>query len=80
MTGCTPKRKALINMIGVIAFILPIALLVGSVQLTMLLKHLCHMRGGDPGGLSNRWIVKALIPLSFLLLIISSIGFFSLKT
>jgi TRAP-type mannitol/chloroaromatic compound transport system permease small subunit len=44
---CSPKRKALINMVGVVLFIFPISI-----------------------------IVKALIPLSFLLLIITSIGYF----
>lgn len=74
---CTPKRKALINMIGVIAFILPIALLVGISSIDNAVEAFTsHEGSGDPGGLSNRWIVKALIPLSFLLLIITSIGFF----
>ena len=30
---------------------------------------------GDPGGLPQRWIIKSIIPLSFILVIISSIGF-----
>jgi TRAP-type mannitol/chloroaromatic compound transport system permease small subunit len=29
----------------------------------------------DPGGLTHRWIIKFMIPLSFVLLIISSIGY-----
>ena len=33
-------------------------------------------QSGDPGGLPYRWIVKSMIPLSFFLLIITSIGFF----
>jgi TRAP-type mannitol/chloroaromatic compound transport system permease small subunit len=74
---CTPKRKAFINMVGVIAFILPIALLVGISSIDNTVEaFLSHEGSGDPGGLSNRWIVKGMIPLSFLLLIITSIGFF----
>lgn len=30
----------------------------------------------DPGGLLNRWIIKGVIPLSFLFLLLSSIAFF----
>ena len=29
----------------------------------------------DPGGLTHRWIIKAMIPFSFVLLIITSIGY-----
>jgi TRAP-type mannitol/chloroaromatic compound transport system permease small subunit len=74
---CTPKRKALINMIGVVAFIFPIALLVGISSIDNAVEaFMSHEGSGDPGGLPHRWIVKAMIPLSFLLLIITSIGFF----
>lgn len=71
------RRKALINMVGVIVFILPIALLVGISSIDNAVEAFSSGEmSGDPGGLTNRWIVKALIPLSFLLLIITSIGFF----
>ena len=71
------KKKAMINMVGVFAFILPIALLVGISSIDNAYEAFRSMeQSGDPGGLTNRWIVKALIPLSFLLLIITSIGYF----
>lgn len=73
----THKRKALINMVGSIIFILPIAFLVGLSSIDNAYEAYVSMeQSGDPGGLTNRWIVKALIPLSFLLLIITTIGFF----
>ncbi len=73
----TPKRKALINMVGVVAFILPISLLVGLSSIGNAHEaFLSNEMSGDPGGLPHRWIVKALIPLSFLLLIITSFGYF----
>lgn len=72
-----PKKKAMINMIGSVIFILPIALLVGLSSIDNAYEAYVSMeQSGDPGGLTNRWIVKALIPLSFFLLIITSIGFF----
>ena len=71
------KRKAMINMVGVITFILPIALLVGISSIDNAYESFLSMeQSGDPGGLTNRWIVKALIPLSFLLLLITSVGYF----
>lgn len=73
----TPKRKALINMVGVVAFILPISLLVGLSSIGNVQEaFLSNEMSGDPGGLPHRWVVKALIPLSFLLLIITSFGYF----
>ena len=71
------KRKAMINMVGSILFILPIALLVGISSIDNAYEAYVSMeQSGDPGGLTNRWIVKALIPLAFFLLIITTVGFF----
>lgn len=71
------KKKAMINMVGAIIFILPIALLVGISSIDNAYEAFVSMeQSGDPGGLQYRWIVKALIPLSFFLLIITTIGFF----
>ena len=33
-------------------------------------------RSQDPGGLLNRWIIKGVIPLSFLFLLLASVAFF----
>lgn len=71
------RKKALINMLGTVFFILPIAILVGLSSINNAAEAFQSMEiSGDPGGLHYRWIVKALIPVSFLLLTISSIGFF----
>jgi|TARA_B100001063_G_C16674704_1_gene508398 TRAP-type mannitol/chloroaromatic compound transport system permease small subunit len=71
------KKKAMINMIGVILFILPISLLIGTGSIDYVIEaYQSGEQSGDPGGLTNRWIVKSLIPISFFLLIITSIGFF----
>lgn len=73
----SPKRKAMINMVGAVIFILPISILVGLDSLSTVAEAIRTMEGsGDPGGLPYRWVVKSLIPLSFLLLIITTIGFF----
>jgi len=73
----TDKKKAMINMVGVVIFILPIALLIGIGSIDYVIEaYQSGEQSGDPGGLTNRWLVKSLIPLSFFLLIITSIGFF----
>lgn len=75
-THFSEKKKALINIIGVFTFIMPIALLValGSVEFVME-AFSTHEVSGDPGGLTHRWILKAFIPASFWLLIFMSIGY-----
>jgi TRAP-type mannitol/chloroaromatic compound transport system permease small subunit len=73
----TDKKKAMINMVGVVLFILPVALLITVEAIPYVMESFNSAeQSGDPGGLTNRWIVKSLIPLSFFLLIITSIGFF----
>ncbi len=75
--GFSPKTKALINMLGVIFFILPIALLVSWLSFDYVVEAYESGEGSsDPGGLPYRWIIKAFIPLSFYLLIFFSIGYF----
>jgi TRAP-type mannitol/chloroaromatic compound transport system permease small subunit len=73
----TNKKKAKINMVGVVFFILPIALLIGIESIPYVIESFAsNEQSGDPGGLPYRWIVKSLIPLSFFLLIVTAIGFF----
>jgi TRAP-type mannitol/chloroaromatic compound transport system permease small subunit len=73
----TDKKKAIINMIGVVLFILPISLLIGTSSIDYVYEAFqSGEQSGDPGGLTHRWLVKSLIPISFFLLIITSIGFF----
>ena len=72
-----PSKQAMINMLGAIFFILPLAILVGLSSIENATEAYMSMeQSGDPGGLPYRWVVKALIPLAFLLLIISTVGFF----
>ena len=73
----TEKKKAKINMVGVALFVIPVALLIGTGSIPYVIESFnSNEISPDPGGLEYRWIVKSLIPLSFLLLIITSIGFF----
>jgi TRAP-type mannitol/chloroaromatic compound transport system permease small subunit len=72
----SPKTKALINAIGGLIFLLPISILIATGSTEFVLESYQSNEGsGDPGGLPYRWIVKALIPITFYLLIIVGIGF-----
>ena len=70
------KKKALINIIGTILFLIPFSLLIafGSVDFVVESYTIGEI-SGDPGGLTQRWIIKAMIPFAFFLLAVNSIGF-----
>ena len=71
------KKRALINMAGVILFILPLALLVAWLSWDYVAEAYESGEGSaDPGGLPYRWVIKAFIPFSFWLLIFFSVGYF----
>jgi len=72
----SPETKAIVNIIGSIIFIMPIALLImfgsiGFAQEAYQTKEISM----DPGGLTHRWILKAVIPFAFGLLFLGAIGF-----
>ncbi len=70
------KKQALINIFGTIFFIIPFALFIvyGSYDFVMD-SYTSNEISDDPGGLTHRWIIKAMIPLSFIYLVITSIGY-----
>ena len=69
----SPKTKALINIFGTLFFLIPLALLIiyGSYDFVMDAYDTNEI-SDDPGGLTHRWIIKAMIPLSFVFLLISA--------
>ena len=75
--GFSAKKKAWVNVLGTIFFLLPLALLViyGSIEYVMD-SYTTHEISEDPGGLKYRWLIKSMIPLSFLFLIFSAFNFF----
>jgi len=71
-----PKTKALVNMVGAVVFILPISLLIATGSTDFVLEAYSSNEGSpDPGGLSHRWLIKAMIPLAFYLLVFMTLGF-----
>ncbi len=72
----SPRWQAVVNIAGTLLFLIPLAILIiqGS---TWYVKEAYDMHeiSGDPGGLQHRWLIKAVIPTSFVFLIVSACGF-----
>jgi len=69
------RTRCIVNIIGSLFFILPFSLLIIYVGFDFVLISFEQMEASsDPGGLPYRYIVKSLMPLSFLLLIIQALN------
>lgn len=63
------KAKALINIISSLFFILPFSFLIIYISIDFVhLSFLQNEMSSNPGGLEHRFLVKALLPLSFVFL------------
>ena len=63
------KTKAIINIVSFIFFVLPLSFLIIYIGIDFVqMSFVQHEASSDPGGLKYRWIVKSLMPLSFILL------------
>ncbi|MEN8129214.1 MAG: TRAP transporter small permease subunit [Pseudomonadota bacterium] len=71
-----PKPKAVINLAGAFLFLLPLAFLIiqGSLPFVAEAYNMNEI-SGDPGGLTHRWLIKAVIPTAFVFLMVSTVGF-----
>ena len=72
----TPRNKAIVNIAGTILFLLPLSVLIieGSVWYVQE-AYTSGEISGDPGGLPHRWLIKLVIPASFVFLVVSAAGF-----
>lgn len=72
----SPKKQAVINIVGFIIFIIPISVLIAYDGFGFAYEsYLLGEQSGDPGGLKYRFIIKSVIPISFILVIISGFIF-----
>ena len=70
------KHKAWINILGCVFFLLPFAALIIWFGKDFAYESYdLGEKSGDPGGLTHRWIIKSMIPISAFMLILSSLGF-----
>jgi len=72
----SPRWKAIVNIGGTILLLLPLSVLVieGSVWYVQEAISTGEV-SGDPGGLPYRWLIKLVIPASFVFLLVSATGF-----
>ena len=72
----SPRWKAIVNIGGTLLLLIPLSILIieGSVWYVNEAFTLNEI-SGDPGGLTHRWLIKLVIPASFIFLIVSSFGF-----
>jgi TRAP-type mannitol/chloroaromatic compound transport system permease small subunit len=68
------RKKAIINIFGTIFMLIPFAFLIAYTSFDFVNDaYIMNEISEDPGGLTHRWIIKAMIPASFVILIISSL-------
>ncbi|OBT13152.1 C4-dicarboxylate ABC transporter [Vibrio sp. UCD-FRSSP16_10] len=71
----SPRVQALIDIFGTLVWLLPFSLLVAWYGIDFAYQaYDMGETSGDPGGLPYRWIIKAVIPISFLFIAISGLG------
>lgn len=70
------RRRAQIDITGTLLLLIPFCSLIAWYGIGFVAEsYQLGESSGDPGGLPYRWIIKSMIPISFLLVLISSIGF-----
>lgn len=63
------KTQSLINILSILFFILPLSFLIIYIGVGFVeMSFMQHEASSNPGGLTQRWIVKSLMPLSFIFL------------
>lgn len=74
-TKFSPKKQALVNLLGALLFLIPFCVLViYSSQEFVSLSFRINETSPDAGGLPARYILKAFIPISFFLLLLQGIS------
>ena len=72
----SPRWQAIVNIGGTVLLLLPLSVLIveGSVWYVTE-AYTSGEVSGDPGGLPHRWLIKLVIPASFVFLVVSATGF-----
>ncbi len=69
------ERRAWINLFGSLFLLLPFCLLIITTAWPFIYQSYIYLEGSpDPGGLPYRWILKASIPLGFIVLLLQGIS------
>lgn len=68
------KTQNLIDILSILFFVLPLSFLIVYISIGFVeMSYLQNEASCDPGGLSHRWVVKSLLPLSFLFVIVAAL-------
>ncbi|MCD6212435.1 MAG: TRAP transporter large permease subunit [Sulfurovum sp.] len=71
----SPDTKATVQILSMLLLVIPFSLIFLNDALDMTLQsYLQHEISSDPGGLSNRWIIKAMLVFAFVLLILQALS------
>ncbi len=69
------RHRALLDVLGTICFLIPFCLLVIFSSTEFVYQAMLHGEGSpDPGGLPQRWLIKAAIPAGFVLLLLQGVA------
>ena len=69
------KKKAWMDLFGTLVLLIPFTLIVFWYGIDFAFNAFeLGEKSGDPGGLTHRWIIKAIIPFAFFSIFISGIG------
>ena len=72
----TLRTRAVIDVLGTLLLLWPFCVLIAGYGIGFAYEaYEMGEKSGDPGGLSQRWLIKSMISLSFICVLISSIGF-----
>ncbi len=72
----SPRRKAWIDILGILFFLWPFCYLVASYGIGFAYEaYDINEMSGDPGGLPHRWVIKGMVSVSFICVLLSSLGF-----
>ena len=63
----SPKTQAIINIVGTLLFIIPLSAFIVYVSYDFVMdSYVTHEISDEPGGLTHIWIIKSMIPISFI--------------
>ncbi len=73
-THFSPRKKAIVNLVSAI-----LCLVIAAIIFYFSVKYVEQSysimeKSSDPGGLTHRWVLKAMIPLGFVLLALQSVA------
>ena len=72
----SPRVKSVVNICGTLLLLLPLSVLIVEGYVLYVTEAFTSGEiSGDPGGLGYRWLIKLVIPASFVFLIVSATGF-----